>query len=135
MLVADSENRSPTAGSWLAEALLELADADLEAEEESYPPPGDIAKAHAERILKKLAVIDPAGSPPAISPTADGDIAISFHNPEIEGIVQILSEETGTAAVYSTIAGKSHYTCYDAASARDLPDTILKGELAKLKIG
>lgn len=123
-----------TADSWLAEALLELADACLEAEEEGYPHPGDVARAHAERMLRKLAVTDPAGSAPAISPTADGDIAISFHNQEVEGVVQILCEQRGSAAVYSTIAGKSHYTCYDAASARDLPDTILKSELGKLKV-
>lgn len=119
--------------SWLAEALAELADAGLEAEEEAYPQPGDFAKAQAERILRQLAVTDPAGSAPAVSPTADGDIAISFHNPEIEGVVQILCEQRGSAAVYSTVAGKSRYTCYDAASARDLPDATLKGELAKLK--
>jgi hypothetical protein len=133
LLVADDGKAPRMVDSWLAEARLEMADVDLEAEEEGYPAPGDVAKAQAERILRELAVTDPAGSPPAISPTADGNIAISFHNPAIEGIVQILSEQSGSAAVYSTIGGKSRYTCYDAASARELPDTILKGELAKLK--
>lgn len=133
LFVGEDGTKSPIADSWLAEALSELTDADSEAEEEGYPLPGDVAKVHAERILRELAVIDPAGSSPAISPTADGDIAISFHNPKIEGIVQILCEQNGNAAVYSTIAGKSQYTCYDVASARDLPDTILKGELAKLR--
>lgn len=133
LFVGDDGKKSPIADSWLAEALLELEDADTEAEEEGYPPPGSLAKAQAERILGKLAITDPAGSSPAISPTADGDIAISFHNQEIEGIVQVLCEQRGSAAVYSTIAGKSQYTCYDVASARDLPDAILKGELAKLR--
>lgn len=119
--------------SWLAEALSELVDAGLEAEEEGYPRPGDSARVEAERILRQLSVTDPAGSSPAVTPTADGDISISFHNPEIEGIVQIVCEQAGSAAVYSTIGGKSRYTCYDAASARDLPDATLKAELAKLK--
>ncbi len=80
--VADDGSKPPSADSWLTEALSELADADLEAEEEGYPPPGDAAKAQAEHILRQLAVTDPAGSAPAVSPTADGDIAVSFHNPE-----------------------------------------------------
>lgn len=133
LFVVDDGMPPRAADSWLTEALLELADAGLEAEEEGYPLPGDAAKDHAERILRKLAVTDPVGSTPAVSPTADGDIAISFHNPEIEGVVQILCEQNGRAEVYSTIAGKSRYTCYDVASARDLPDSILKGELARLR--
>lgn len=133
LFVTDDGTIRQPATSWLAEALEELADADLEAEEEGYPQPDNAAKAEAGRVLRQLAATDPAGSAPAVSPTADGDIAISFHNREIEGIVQILCEQGGRAAVYSTIAGKSRYTCYDAASAHDLPDTILKGELARLR--
>ena len=133
LIVVDDGMPPRTADSWLAEALLELADAGLEAEEEGYPQPGDFARAQAERILRKLAATGPAGSAPAVGPTADGDIAISFHNPEIEGVVQILCEQGGGAAVYATVTGKSRYTCYDVASARDLPDSILKGELARLK--
>lgn len=133
LFIADVGIPSRARDSWLAEALTELAEADLEAKEEGYPAPGDVAKTQAKRILRQLSITDPAGSSPAITPTADGDIAISFHNPEIEGIVEILCEQGGSAAVYSTIAGKSRYTRYDAASAIDLPDAILRSELARLR--
>ena len=89
---------------WLDEALEELGEACLDAEEQEYPPVTELALANAERLLTDLA--RRVAEAPLVHSTPEGGIAIDFRNPERDAGILTICEPGGDGVCFYEFKGK-----------------------------
>ena len=114
---------------WLTEAVSELDEIDVEADEAGDPRPEAICKVQAKRILRELAKLTLPLPVPAVYPGESGEVEISFQCKESKSGVLVSCEPQG-AACYVSVAGKTRRARYD--DANQLPDPFLTDALAQL---
>ncbi len=90
--------------SWLPEALQELNEAFVEAEEEGYSRVPQLTRARGKQLLSELATR--VTSPPIVHSTPEGGIAIDFRNPGQDAAVLLVCEPDGEGVCLYDIAGK-----------------------------
>lgn len=89
---------------WLDEALEELGEACLDAEEQEYPPVTELALANAKRLLTDLA--RRVAEAPLVHSTPEGGIAIDFRNPERDAGILTICEPGGDGVCFYEFKGK-----------------------------
>ena len=112
---------------WLKGAFAVVEQIDREAEEEDYPPIGDIAKRNAKRVLF---IAGRSSLEPAVYPSMDGEIALYFKARSAASALLILLDNEGGAGCYWTLGGKSEHARYNDAS--QLPEDFLQAHLRAL---
>ncbi len=112
--------QQPMVMRWLKDALENVDQIDQEAEEEDYPPIGDVAKRNAKSVL-----FTACQSPlePHVYASMDGEIGVYFKSPVVQAALLILLNNDGGAGVYWSVSGKSKRQHYDDAS--ELPIDLL----------
>ncbi|MCY4301294.1 MAG: hypothetical protein OXC68_06105 [Aestuariivita sp.] len=121
-LITSSQNF----GTWLQEALQELDECPLYAQEEEIDEPSDVALTKARELLEKVSnsVIDR----PEIYPMQEGSIAIDFRSSCSKSGVLFLIERDGSGALYHrTASSKGRLRVDDAA------DLLKEGGFRELK--
>lgn len=111
----------------LAQALLALGEVKLEAEEEEYKIPTEVAIGNADFLLRKLIDIFPLTF--EIYPMPDGEIAIDMPNGNGSSVM-ILCESDGSVLCLVNIKGSSRRARYSYSKA--LPDGFVREALEEL---
>ena len=101
------------AATWLEDALAQVDRIDQEAEEEGYPPIGELAKKNARHVLS---MTERNAIEPAVYPSMDGEIALYFKSPVAAAALLILLDNDGRAGCYWSVSGKSWRRRYADAS-------------------
>ena len=122
-----SRRPSPIVASWLEDALAHVDRVNREAEEEGYPPIGELAKKNAKHVLS---MAGRNAIEPAVYPSMDGEIAIYFKSPVAAAALLILLDNDGGAGSYWSVSGKSRRQCHEDASK--LPPDFLSTQLRAL---
>ena len=124
--IAD-QTRQPMVQPWLTNALEYVKQIDHEAQEEGYPPIGNVAKRNATHVL-----LIAASSPlePEVYASMDGEIAVYFKSPAAPAALLILCDNNGGAGCYWSIHGKSDRRRHDDAS--ELPVDFVHRQLRAL---
>ena len=104
---------SRTVCRWLNDALAHVDRVDHEAEEEGYPPIGDVAKRNAKRVLF---MAGRNSLEPAVYPSMDGEIALYFKSPVAPAALLILLDNEGGAGCFWSLHGKSERQRHEDAS-------------------
>ena len=112
---------------WLAGAFALVDQIDQEAEEEGYPPIGDIAKKSAKSVLF---MAGRSSLEPAVYPSMDGEIALYFKSRTAPAALLILLDNEGGAGCYWSLEGMSEHQRHDDAS--QLPEDLLQAHLRAL---
>ena len=115
------------ATTWLASALEELEEIDVEVLEDGLPTVSAETRGEAARILREL-----SGQTiqPTTYPTNDGEIVIHFQSPGVPAAVLIELSNDGQAACFSCVGGKNRRARYGDSS--DLPDAFVMAQLEAL---
>ena len=120
-------NPSQMAASWLKDALAQVDRINGEAEEEGYPPIGELAKKNAKHVLS---MVGRSSVEPVVYPSMDGEIAIYFKSPVAAAALLILLNNDGGAGSYWSVGGKSQRQRHEDASK--LPPDFLSTHLRAL---
>ncbi len=112
----------------LNEALRDLEEVKIEAREEGFPPPADIALANAGRLLKDLYAIAPRRF--EAYPTPDGEIAIDAPDGRGRSVLLFCASDGGALCLVN-MNGDHRRARYSTADK--LPDGFLRSALAGLK--
>ena len=111
----------------LSEALTELRQACVEAEEDGFPIPSDVALSNALRLLTNMYEISPQRL--EVYPTPDAEIAIRALAPR-KSVIMLCDSLGGALCLVNVKSGRrrKRYTSADA-----LPDSFLEKALLDLK--
>ena len=112
---------------WLAGAFATVDEIELEAEEEGYPPIGDLAKRNAKRVLF---MAGRSSLEPAVYASMDGEIAIYFKARSAASALLILLDNEGGAGCYWSVDGKSDRERHNDVS--QLPEDFVQAHLRAL---
>jgi len=112
---------------WLAAAFALVDQINQEAEEEGYPPIGELAKKNAKRMLF---ITSRSPLEPAVYASMDGEIAIYFKSRSAPSALLVLLDNEGGAGCYWSMGGKSEHQRHDDAS--QLPEDFLLAHLRAL---
>ena len=118
---------SQMAARWLKDALAQVDRINGEAEEEGYPPIGELAKKNAKHVLS---MVGRSSVEPVVYPSMDGEIAIYFKSPVAAAALLILLNNDGGAGSYWSVGGKSQRQRHEDASK--LPPDFLSTQLRAL---
>ena len=118
------KNRSPL----LEDALRDLADAKIEAREEGFPLPSDVALENAERLLRSMYEVTPRRF--EVYPMPDGEIAIDAPGGFGRSVL-LLCDSDGGALCMVNRNGEHRQAQYSTAAV--LPDAFLRESLADLE--
>ena len=113
---------------WLHDALHELDEIDLEADEEGFDHSSTIAKDNAQKILRDLARYTELE--PTVYPTEDREVSILFQRPGQESAVLTLCDSDGGGACFVTNKSKNKRARYDDIG--ELPNLFLITALENL---
>ena len=125
--IAD-RTRWPMVKRWLKDVLEYVDRIDQEAQEEGYPPIGDVAKRNAKRVLY---IAGSSPLEPDVYASMDGEIAVYFKSPVAPAALLILCDNNGGAGCYWSIHGKSERRRHDEAS--ELPVDFVRRQLRALR--
>lgn len=111
----------------LSDAFTDLSHAAVEAQEEGFAPPSDLALANAKRLLREMYEIVPQRF--EVYPTPDAEIAIRALAPR-RSVILLCKPEGGAVCLVNLRSGRRRqsYTPTDI-----LPDSFLKEALLDLK--
>lgn len=112
----------------LKDALCDLAEAKIEAREEGFPLPSDIALENAERLLEDMYRIAPRRF--EVYPTPDGEIAIGAPGGHGRSVLLLCASDGGALCLVN-LSGAHRRARYSTADT--LPDGFLREALADLK--
>lgn len=112
----------------LEKALAELADAPVEAQEEGFPIPSDLALGHAGRLIRELHRVFPRRY--FIYPTPDAEVAVDAPGSTGSSVL-ILCDSDGGALCLVNMKGKHRRARYETAD--QLPDGFVFEALTELK--
>ena len=112
---------------WLVAAFALVDQINQEAEEEGYPPIGELAKRNAKRVLF---IAGRSPLEPAVYASMDGEIAIYFRSRSAPSALLILLDNEGGAGCYWSLGGESEHQRHDDAS--QLPEDFLLAHLRAL---
>ena len=112
----------------LERALAELEDLPVEAQEEGFPVPSELAFSHAGRLIRELHGVSPRKY--FIYPTPDAEVAIDAPGPTGNSVL-ILCDSDGGALCLVNTKGKHRRARYE--SADQLPDGFVFEALTELK--
>lgn len=110
----------------LSDAFVELSQAVVEAEEEGFALPSDLALANAERLLRKMYEIAPQRF--EVYPTPDAEIAIRAQAPE-RSVLLLCKPEGGALCLVNVKSGRRRKSY---APMDTLPDSFLEKALLDL---
>lgn len=111
----------------LSDAFVELSQAVVEAEEEGFTTPSDLALANAERLLRKMYEISPQRF--EVYPTPDAEIAIRALAPR-RSVLLLCKPEGGALCLVNLKSGRRRKSY---APMDILPDSFLEKALLDLK--
>lgn len=111
----------------LSDALRDLKNSSIEAEEDGFEMPSDLAISNAERLLRRM--YDISAQRFEVYPTPDAEIAIRALAPRRSVI--LLCESLGGALCLVNVNSGRRRKRYSSADA--LPDSFLKEALSDLK--
>ena len=111
----------------LSDAFTDLSHAAVEAQEEGFALPSDLALANAKRLLREMYEIVPQRF--EVYPTPDAEVAIRALAPR-RSVILLCKPEGGAVCLVNLKSGRrrKRYTAADA-----LPDSFLKEALLDLK--
>ncbi len=119
----------------LNEALRDLEEVKVEAQEEGFPPPADVALANAKRLLEDMYRIvrlpaDETGRRFEVYPTPDGEIAIDAPGGH-ERAVLLFCVSDGGALCLVNMNGNHRRARY--SDTNTLPDGFLREALVDME--
>lgn len=113
----------------LLEAIRDLGDVTLEAEEEGYRLPSDTAISNARVALGMMYRIHARRY--EVYPMPDGEVAVDA--PERGSSVMVICDSEGGIRYLQNVKGKQEYVCY--RSLQSLPGSRLKEGLEAIRSG
>ena len=113
----------------LNEALGDLGKVLLEAHQENFPTPSQIAINNAEFLIDKSYKIFPSRF--EVYPDQDGAIAVDIYNGKGKSVL-LLCELTGEVLCLADLDGESHRKRYSQSETHKLPDSFIKKALEEL---
>ena len=98
---------------WLAAAFALVDQVNQEAEEEGYPPIGELARRNAKRVLF---IASRSPLEPEVYASMDGEVAIYFKSRSAPSALLILLDNEGGAGCYWSMGGESEHQRHNDVS-------------------
>ena len=128
--IIDSQRNKPSyTDIELSHALDDLDQVLIEAYQENFPIPSQIAKKNAEFLIQESYRVFPSRF--EVYPDQDGAIAIDIHNGKGKSVL-LLCESTGEMLCLADVDGKSSRKRYSQSEIQELPDSFIEKALEEL---
>lgn len=114
--------------SLLNDALSDLEEVNVEAREEGFPLPSDVALTNAERLLEDMYKVFPRRF--EVYPTPDGEVAISAPGGRRKSVLLLCASDGGALCLVN-LNGEHRRARY--STVNKLPDGFLREALADLE--